>query len=75
MNLEITIEDITFDVVIDIQEGQPQTLEQEGVDFAIDVESVKLSGFFEEELVGLLSDKTIESIEKASLEALIELTF
>ena len=75
MNLEITIEDITFDVVIDIQEGQPQTLEQEGVDFAIDVESVKLSGFFEEELVGLLSDKTIESIEKAALEALIELTF
>tara|TARA_R110000824_G_scaffold26694_1_gene91497 strand:- start:1927 stop:2151 length:225 start_codon:yes stop_codon:yes gene_type:complete len=74
MTLELTYLDRDFDVDIEITEAQPQTLEQIGILFSLDIISVTFH-HHGEQLIDLMSDANIEALEALALETLVDDTF
>lgn len=70
----ITYEGEKFDVEFGVQAEQKQTLEQEGIPFLIELESVTFHGQ-SKELLGLMSDDVVEELEALVFAKLAELAF
>jgi hypothetical protein len=74
MEIELTYSDRDFDVEIEIEEAQEQTLEQVGILFSLDAISIKFRGHGEQ-LIDLISDANIEALETLALETLVDDAF